>query len=102
MLASDIHKSPAMTKRRILSLALLALLVAAKVQAAPGDVDTTFNPGFGADAPIHAIAVQPDGKLVVGGEFFYLALSNLVHIGRLNTDGSLDTTFKVGAGARGP
>jgi uncharacterized delta-60 repeat protein len=65
-------------------------------------VDTTFNPGFGADAPIHAIAVQPDGKLVLGGEFYYLALSNLVHIGRLNADGSLDKTFNVGSGAQGP
>lgn len=91
-----------MTKRRILSLGLLALVVAHKVQAAPGDVDTTFNPGFGADAPVHAFAVQPDGKLVVGGEFYYLALSNLVHIGRLNSDGSLDNTFNVGSGARGP
>jgi uncharacterized delta-60 repeat protein len=91
-----------MTKRRILSLGLLVLAVAHKVQAAPGDVDTTFNPGFGADAPIHAIAVQPDGKLVLGGEFYYLALSNLVHIGRLNADGSLDKTFNVGSGAQGP
>src|SRR5207249_1772134 len=39
------------------------------------------------------LALQPDGKLVVGGSFATLSGQLYVGIGRLNTDGSLDTNF---------
>jgi uncharacterized delta-60 repeat protein/uncharacterized repeat protein (TIGR01451 family) len=66
-----------------------------------GSVDGTFNPGQGADAPVFALAVQPDGKLLVGGDFVNFNNVPHNHIVRLNVDGSLDATFNVGAGADG-
>ncbi len=36
---------------------------------ADGTLDTGFDPGTGADNPVNAIAVQPDGKVLVGGNF---------------------------------
>jgi len=36
--------------------------------AAPGDADLSFDPGSGVDGTIYSIAVQPDGKIVIGGD----------------------------------
>ena len=66
-----------------------------------GTVDVTFNPGSGANGPVYALAVQPDGKLLVGGDFtFFDGLSNNCIV-RLNTNGTVDTTFAHGLGANG-
>lgn len=59
-----------------------------------GNLDTTFDTSSGASGSVFAIAFQPDGKVVVGGTFGSLAGSNAaLRIGRLNSDGSRDTTF---------
>jgi uncharacterized delta-60 repeat protein len=60
---------------------------------ADGTLDTTFNPAPGADGQINAVAVQADGKIVIGGQFG--SVNNVTHnnLARLNADGSLDTTF---------
>lgn len=67
-----------------------------------GSVDTTFNPGGGADDTIHAIALQADEKLVVGGRFSRLGNRNRGGIARLNQDGAVDTSFNPGSGADNP
>jgi uncharacterized delta-60 repeat protein len=68
---------------------------------AEGSVDSGFDAGTGANGDVHAVAVQPDGKILLGGLFTSIdgQLSN--HIARLNADGSLDGGFNVGAGANG-
>src|SRR4051812_39455167 len=64
-----------------------------------GTLDSNFNPG--ANALINAIAVQPDGKILVGGAFTMLGgitgTTSRNYIGRLNADGSVDTSFDPGA-----
>jgi uncharacterized delta-60 repeat protein len=70
-----------------------------------GTLDTTFNLfGAGADDFAQAIAVQPDGKILIGG-FFNAYNGDAAasdRIARLNTDGTLDTTFNMGGtGANG-
>ena len=66
---------------------------------ADGSLDTGFNPG--ANGTVCALAVQPDGKILVGGGFTTLRRrdrhDDAQHIGRLNADGSLDTSFNPGA-----
>jgi uncharacterized delta-60 repeat protein len=71
--------------------------------AQPGSVDTSFNPGLGANATVYALAVQGDGKVVIGGDFTAVnGNTNFNHIARLNTDGSVDTNFLSGmTGASG-
>ena len=32
-----------------------------------GSLDTSFNPGSGADNVIYSVAVQSDGKVLIGG-----------------------------------
>lgn len=46
---------------------------------------------------MHSLALQADGKIVVGGEFTSLGGLLRNYIGRLNSDGSVDLTFNPGA-----
>jgi uncharacterized delta-60 repeat protein len=59
-----------------------------------GALDTSFDPGSGANNEVSAIAIQPsDGKILVGGVF--TTNNNLAHnrLARLNTSGSVDGAF---------
>jgi uncharacterized repeat protein (TIGR01451 family)/uncharacterized delta-60 repeat protein len=64
-----------------------------------GSLDTTFNTGFGLNGTVFAIALQPDGKVVIGGDFTSVNGTSRNGIARLNSDGSLDLSFDPGAGA---
>ncbi len=65
-----------------------------------GSLDATFDPnvtstrGTGA---VFAIAVQADGKIVVGGTFTSVGGQTRNNIARLNPDGSLDASFDPNA-----
>jgi uncharacterized delta-60 repeat protein len=58
-----------------------------------GSIDGTFNVGTGFDATVWAITLQPDGKILVGGDFTSYSGSAVSKIVRLNTNGTIDTTF---------
>jgi uncharacterized delta-60 repeat protein len=66
---------------------------------ANGTLDGTFDIGSGADYRVYAIAVQPNGKIIVGGEFTTFNGTTANHIVRLNADGSIDGAFVSGTGA---
>lgn len=56
-------------------------------------VNNGFNPGTGANNTIHAIALQPNGQIIIGGEFTEYDGKQRNRIARLNFDLSLDTSF---------
>ncbi len=58
--------------------------------------DPGFNTGTGANGTVYALAVQPDGRVVIGGDFTMVNNISVSHIARLNTDGSVDLTFTNG------
>src|SRR3990172_3061964 len=64
-----------------------------------GSLDATFDPGTGANGTIMAIAIQTDGKIIIGGWFTQYNGTGRNYIARINTDGSLDATFDPGTGA---
>lgn len=69
---------------------------------ANGTVDSGFNPGLGSSvgrglAEVQSLAVQPDGRILLGGRFTTLAGQARSDLGRLNADGNLDSTFNLGA-----
>ncbi|MDQ2773190.1 MAG: hypothetical protein M3Y54_22115, partial [Bacteroidota bacterium] len=70
-----------------------------------GSLDNTFNPGgAGADDFVNALAVQADGRVLVGGGFtaYNGSLAAPDRVLRLNADGSLDAAFNPGqAGTNG-
>ncbi|MGC8765216.1 MAG: hypothetical protein ACP5QT_04955 [Brevinematia bacterium] len=65
-----------------------------------GELDSTFsnNYGFLGDYCIYSIALQSDGKILVGGHFTNYNGITVTNLMRLNSDGSLDTSF-VGSGS---
>ncbi|MDB6037490.1 MAG: large protein [Verrucomicrobiales bacterium] len=75
-----------------------------------GSLDSTFQVGTGAqdkitqvaadplEPNIFQLAIQPDGKILMVGNFATYNGVPRSGIARLNTDGSLDTTFNPGAG----
>lgn len=72
---------------------------------ADGTLDTSFSQmGKGLDAAVYRAVVQPDGKLLVAGEFTAYDQTTVPHLARFNPDGSLDTAFTVagGSGANNP
>ena len=58
-----------------------------------GTIDLTFNSGIGFDNDVFSIALQSDGKILVGGQFTQYAGVTANYIIRLNSDGSKDLTF---------
>jgi len=68
---------------------------------ADGTLDTSFNPGAGANASVMALAVQPNGKLLVGGSFTTMNSTSFPHIARLLPNGAVDSNFSPGTGANG-
>ncbi len=60
-----------------------------------------FNGAPGANFDVNAIVAQPDGKILVGGDFDKINTTPRNHIARMNNNGSLDTRFIPGVGADG-
>ncbi len=65
---------------------------------ANGSLDLTLNPGTGADGIVYSSIVQPDGKIIIGGNFTTYNGSAKGRIARLNADGTVDESFAVGLG----
>jgi uncharacterized delta-60 repeat protein len=67
-----------------------------------GSLDPTFGSGgmastaFGGWDEAHAIAIQPDGKVVAGGQGGAGPVQTDFALARYNPDGSLDPTFGIG------
>ncbi len=60
---------------------------------AANELDTSFNPNI--DGDVFVIALQDDGKLIVGGGFSKIAGAARPYLARLNTDGSVDGSFNA-------
>lgn len=77
----------------------------ARLDGVTGAIDTGFDPNITFDdlivkgAIVHAIALQPDGKVIVGGLFRKVRPNGAAvafdrtYLARFNSDGSLDTAF---------
>jgi uncharacterized delta-60 repeat protein len=67
-----------------------------------GSLDAAFDPGDQNSSTTHVwvISVQPDGKILVGGQFSRLGGRTCNNVGRLEPDGTLDSSFQLGTNAR--
>ncbi len=82
----------------------LLLLLACSVLASPAGslVDPSFDVGSGAAMSasetgyIKALALQPDGKIIVGGRFTSFSGVPCDGLVRLNSDGTVDGSFELG------
>src|SRR5207247_464044 len=72
-----------------------ARLRAARLNA-DGSLDSGFGAGLSINSVVNAVALQTDGKVLIGGNFVTVNTISRPRIARLNTDGSLDTNFLNG------
>jgi uncharacterized delta-60 repeat protein len=62
-----------------------------------GSLDASFNPARAVDKGyVDAIAVQPDGRILVGGFFASSGFTAPANLCRLNTNGTVDNLFDPG------
>ncbi len=87
-------------------LSIIFLFVLFFIQAQPGTIDLTFNSsdqgfglGDGTNDYVKDIIIQPDGKIIIGGDFTTYNSNAAKSLARINTDGSFDNTFLIGSGA---
>ena len=89
-------------KGNLISVGLILFLcfgAAANALAADGDLDSTFNVPTTLNGTVREMALQPDGKILIGGRFDMSGFptpGNQFDYSRLNPNGSLDTTFFTG------
>lgn len=60
-----------------------------------GALDPTFSTAAAADQTIYTLALQTDGKILLGGYFDTANYQPSPDLARLNPDGTLDSTFQV-------
>jgi len=91
-----------MGRRSTAWLLLTACLPVALAQATPGDLDPTFGTGGVVTTPVgagsdvgYAIALQPDGRIVVAGHASN-GVTNDFAVLRYDAGGVLDPTFGTG------
>src|SRR5204863_47734 len=82
------------------TLCSIALLTGAAATARGQSALDGFDPN--ANGTVRVVVVQPDGKILIGGEFTTLSPNGGMavtrnHIARLNPDGTLDTAFNPNA-----
>jgi uncharacterized delta-60 repeat protein len=60
--------------------------------------DNAFNTGSGFDNSVITVALETNGKILVGGDFTSYNGIPANKIVRLNSDGTIDTSFSIGTG----
>ncbi len=63
-----------------------------------GVVNADFEPVIGTPGTVHAVVVQPDNKILIGGNFYGANSALRQRLTRLNPDGTTDTSFFPGQG----
>ena len=65
-----------------------------------GSIDQNFNPGNGADGLVTSLALQPDGKILMGGDFRSVNGVNRYRVARLTGQRQRRCLLQSGLGRR--
>src|SRR5437773_231445 len=92
--------SKALRKATLLLFSIVVLLAGGTAAVRGQSALDGFDPN--ANGTVRVVVVQPDGKILIGGDFTTLSPNGGVavtrnHIARLNPDGTLDTAFDPNA-----
>jgi uncharacterized delta-60 repeat protein len=84
---------------RIFAFALLTFAAFLSVPltraACCGDLDTGFNPGYGANDAVYVSVRQSDGKVIMGGTFTTFYGSTRYYLARVTTGGANDSSYNA-------
>ncbi len=83
---------------KLLFIFLVVVYFKGYAQPGPAEADTTFVLGK-FNGAVKKNLLQPDGKILVAGDFTVHKTKPAGRIARLNSDGSLDITFSCSVGA---
>src|SRR5687767_6132050 len=86
------RKNSNMMKRTLLFFSLIAIYSAAYSQSPIIDYSFLAVPP---SVMVKSVVEQPDGKILLGGNFINYAGSGKNHLVRLNHDGTVDPTFNT-------
>ena len=64
-----------------------------------GSTDTNFNVGLGLNDSVFALQLDPEGRMLVGGNFIRSGGVTRARLTQLNADGTVDCGINFGAGA---
>src|SRR2546429_3478812 len=80
---------------KLISLSIIVYLFAdgTKCWGQAGELDPTFDPGAGANGAVRSLYLTADGHVYIGGDFTTFDGRNSSLIARLNSNGSLDSSF---------
>ena len=78
--------------RRFLAVLSIIFILTGGIMAAKVAIDDSFNPQI-IGGNVSKVHVQPDGKLIISGNFTQINGTARGGIARLNADGSTDSTF---------
>ncbi|MGJ8695578.1 MAG: hypothetical protein ACSHYF_04625 [Verrucomicrobiaceae bacterium] len=94
VIAVEIHQSSSGSSDISFDFSLTGVIGPGPVPPIPGTLDENYMGSINSDGTVAALALQPgSGKVLVGGEFTSLSGGVRGNFGRLETDGTLDTTF---------
>jgi uncharacterized delta-60 repeat protein len=86
---------------------MICSVIGSTLSAQQGKLDSTFNilddglTGDGFDNAVRTLLLQPDGRLIVGGDYLNFNGKPRPYICRLQTDGTVDASFETGTGLNG-
>jgi uncharacterized delta-60 repeat protein len=79
------------------------MMIGAWLTAQEYQKDVGFEMGAGIGQNVRTVSLQPDGRIIIGGDFDVYDITNSRNrIARLHSDGSLDVSFDPGIGFNGP
>lgn len=87
--------------RILIILTLILFFTTPLILAADGSSDPFFLSGTNFDDKVRDLALQPDGKAVVVGDFSRIVGAPLNRVARIQANGNVDPTFNPGTGANG-
>jgi uncharacterized delta-60 repeat protein/uncharacterized repeat protein (TIGR01451 family) len=91
-------RAPGFRRRLRAWLIGLCLLLPGAVGAQEGILDPAYGIGLsGVNATLQSMALQPNGRLLIGGNFTTVNGAAHVRMARLNANGTVDTSFSVGS-----
>ncbi len=82
--------------KKLIFLVFCVVFLTVQYFAYPGRLDLSFQNALADGARILQIEVQPDGKVLIGGDFTTRGSIVRDDLARLNADGSVDATFNAG------
>ena len=80
---------------------LIAGISAEGLEAAPADIDPSFDVGIGTKGTVRAVVIDPSNRMVVAGSFTSFNGTDAGRVLRLLENGAVDPGFDAGTGANG-